>query len=419
MLPHFIYRMLRRGGYGRHFMQRFCAYGSGVRAKLASMDGPVWVQAVSVGELFVAFKLMESLREARPELRFVLSVNTSTSHAIACKRIDDRDLLIYFPLDFPWVIRRVLQLVKPRMLVLIENEMWPNLIRRAKKEDVPVCLVNGRISENSYRGYRKLRWFFSHLLPDISSFNMQSEDDAERLLRLGAPKDQLKVVGSAKYEVVQRNFAGEAKAAALLKKLGFPQGGPVIMGASTWPGEETILIEQFVKLREKYPDLRLLIVPRHFERADDILPDLEHLSYIRRSQYADDASAPEKAPDCLLLDSTGEMVFFYPVATAIFVGKSLCEHGGQNIVEPGYFGKPVLVGPNMENFPAIIEDFKNAEAILQVANAEELGNELEKVFEDAAYAAAYGRRAAELVQAKSGAVSATVERLLPLIDRVG
>ncbi|MBN1268286.1 MAG: 3-deoxy-D-manno-octulosonic acid transferase [Kiritimatiellae bacterium] len=413
LLPRFLYRMIRRGGYGRNFLERFGCYRPEVRARLAE-GGRVWIQAVSVGEIFVAFQFVDRLRAQRPGLRFVLSTTTSTGHAIAEKKIGPEDVLVYFPLDTPLVTRRVLGLIRPAALVLVECELWPNLIRLAKRRGVPVALINGRISEHSYRGYRRLRFFTSRLLPLADLFCVQSRKDEERLAALGAPRDRLKVMGSAKYEVAQPDPAGEARAREVLARVGFADGRLVLLGGSTWAGEEGALLDTYQALRAEFPDLALVLVPRHAERAGEVVREIEGrgLTLVRRSRLEDARGA---RPDVLLIDTTGELKDLYACATVIFVGKSLTQHGGQNVIEPALHAKPIIVGPNMQNFPVVSEDFLLADALVQVGDAAGLTAAVREFLADPARRAAYGERAARLVREKAGAVEATVDLIVPLI----
>ncbi len=413
--PRFIYRMCRRGGYAKDFMQRIGRYGRD-RADQLRQGKWVWVQAVSVGEVFVAFRFMEELRKRRPELRFVLSTNTSTGHAIAEKRMDDRDVLIYFPLDFPSVIHRMLNLISPMALVLVECELWPNLMRQAKMRQIPIVLVNGRISEHSYRGYKKVRMFTKSLLPLVDLLCVQSETDKQRLLDLGATEDQIRIMGSAKYEVAQKDSDGEAKAASVLESIGYRDGRLVLLGGSTWPGEESILLDIYKELRQIHEELVLVLAPRHVERTGEVVREIESagLSLLRRTEFTQGQSH-ENRPDVFLIDTTGELKSFYPHASVIFVGKSLTQHGGQNVIEPAFYGKPILVGPNMENFPVVIADFREANALIQISSRTELQARILTLLDNADERMEYGQRAADLVSDKAGAVSETVDLMLPRI----
>ncbi len=411
MLPRFLWRMARRGGYARNFLQRFGRYAPETRARLAE-GGRVWIHAVSVGEVGVALRLIHELRAARPDLRFVLSTTTSTGHAVAQKQLDPAIPLIYFPLDVPPVSRRVVRLIRPRALLLIENEMWPNLIRTARKQGVPVAMINARISAHSFGGYRLLRFLTRQLLPQFSAFYAQGQPDADRLIALGAPAGRVHVMGSAKYDLAPAGDGGADKARAALAAAGFAATRPLLLGGSTWDGEEAVLLDTLSALRPLVPELALVLVPRHAERRTEVLREIEtrQLSVVCRS-----AMQKLEHPDVLLVDTTGELRNFYEVANVIFVGKSLTQHGGQNIIEPAACAKPVIVGPNMENFESIVPDFRAAQALVQVADAAGLRAAAARLLQDPAAAQALGTRAAAVVSAKSGALHATVQQILPLL----
>ncbi len=417
MLPHFLLRMKRRGGYLHDFSHRFGSYRPELRAKLR--EGPrIWVHAVSVGELFVAMKFMEELRKRRPGARFVLSTTTSTGHAIADRQLQADDVLIYFPIDFPAIVRRALNAIRPQALVLVECELWPNLIRLAKRRGIPVVLVNGRISEHSYRGYRMLRIFTRPLLSEVDLFCVQSEADRERLVDLGAAASRIHVVGTAKYDLASGDGGGAEKAWAVLGKAGIGRDDLVLLGGSTWAGEEAALLDAYRGLKERFPRLALVLVPRHAERSGDVVKDIEAagLRWVRRTALE---AGPQERPDVLLVDTTGELKMFYAAASIIFVGKSLTQHGGQNIIEPAQFGKPILVGPNMENFAAVMDDFRSAGAIVEVKDAKGLLQAIEQLLADEARRALYGRHAAEVVRDNAGAIAKTLDLCGPSFPGVG
>jgi 3-deoxy-D-manno-octulosonic-acid transferase len=407
LLPKFLFRMCRRGGYAPDFPQRLGLYKAPVAARLAA-GNRIWIQAVSVGEIFVALKLIRHIRERDPAALFVLSTNTSTGYAIGHQQIDDRDVLIYFPLDFPPIMRRVLGLLKPRAMLLIENEMWPNMIRQARRRGIPVALINGRISAHSYRGYQRLALFTRRLLPLIDLFCTQSQGDAERLVALGAPSDRVHVMGSAKYDVVEADPAGEAAARQVLARAGVPDDAIILLGGSTWEGEEAALLRIFTTLRRKHPRLFLLLAPRHVERREQIarLLDESGCRWLRRSSVAE--HPPESPTNVLFLDTTGELKNFYAQADIIFVGKSLTRHGGQNPIEPAFHGKPVLIGPNMENFSDVVSELLQAKAIEQVQNETGLEAAIDRLAGDEGMRAEQGRRAAEAVRGRAGTIDATV-----------
>lgn len=408
LLPKYLWRMRRRGGYARDFCQRFGVYRPEVAAALAE-GGRVWIHAVSVGEMYVGLKLLAAYRNAHPHARFVVSTTTSTGYRIAREKVEDPDVAIYFPIDLPIIVRRVLNRIRPRALILVEGEFWPNLVRLANRRGIPMFLVNGIISDHSYRGYRKLRVFTRRIFRLFQGLYVQGDKDRDILLDLGAPPDRVKVLHSAKYEVAEANPAGEARAGRILAWAGMDGDRPVLLGGSTWAGEEEILIDLFQELRGDWPDLALVLAPRHFERSHEVVADLERRAqpFVRRTDWTE--GADRASADVLLVDSTGELVFFYPRADVIFVGKSLTADGGQNIIEPALFGKPIVVGPRMSNFPVVMRDFLAANAIRQVPDAGGLKTAVADLLRDRASAEAMGERAAQLVRDRAGAIGETVK----------
>ena len=414
LLPHFLLRMLRRGGYARDFAQRFGRYGAAEAARLDAPGRPIWIQAVSVGELAVAFSFMAELRRRDPAVRFVLTTNTSTGHALALAKVKAPDVTLYFPMDVPGVVKRALRRIRPAAVVLIENELWPNLIRYARRQGIPTVLVNGRISEHSFRGYQKIKFITRRLLPEVHWFCVQTAADRDRLLALGAPADRLEVVGSAKYDIEATPPTAEVRARAVLAAVGVRSGEPVWVGGSTWAGEEEALLDAYRAAKARHPGLLLALVPRHAERRDEVLAAIRGrgLSVVQRSRFPDGAPPPAARPDVLLVDTTGELRGFYAAADLVFVGKSLTQTGGQNPIEPARDGKPILVGPHMENFAEVARDFREAGAWVQVADAAELAAAAERLLGDAAARERLGRAAADLVARKCGATPKMAARVL-------
>lgn len=410
MLPKFISRMLKRGGYGQHFEQRIGHFGANTKARLRE-ERRIWVHAVSVGEIYVALRFIKAYREAHPETHFALSTTTSTGYAIGRKEIDPRDVLFYFPVDLPVIIRKVLRIVNPLRIVLVEGEFWPNLIRLAARQGIAVSLVNGRMSESSYRGYRKLRSLTGDILCRINPICVQGAVDAERMIGIGAPPDHVHIMGTVKFDVARRDPAGEKVAQEVMRTIRVPEDAVVLLGGSTWPGEEVVLCELYKTLRQDYPRLFLIIVPRHVERAGEVVQTLEEqgLSYVRRSQIK--TLEDDRQPDVLFVDTTGELSNFYSVAHIIFVGKSLAQHGGQNPIEPAMFGKAVIVGPNMENFPAVMAAFKLNDAIVQVQGRNALAHALAQLIGNPAERDELGQRAARTVEQNRGVIERTVALL--------
>ncbi len=409
MIPRFLLRMRRRGGYRSNFAQRIGIYDPELKQRIRSRPR-VWVHAVSVGEVNLAVKFIQTWKDHDPDVSFVLSLTTSTGYQIARQRLSENDEVVYFPVDFPGIIHRVVWLIRPQMLVLVESEFWPNLLRIMNRKKVPVALINGRISDRSYPRYLKVRWITRPVLKLVDIFCMQSRQDAERITAMGADPDRVRIMNSAKYEVAQRSVENEEAARRVLDQAGFPADAPVIMGGSTWDGEETAMLEVLTEAQKINPDTRLLLAPRHAERGPEIAELLteKEISFVRRSQLDEDLRTVLD-PDVFLLDTTGELMAFYGTADVIFVGKSLHEHGAQNMIEPAMLGKPVVLGPNIENFRKVMAELLEANAIYQVADAAELTSTFVRLLNNPQEAVETGTRAAAFVKAKTGAVTRTVE----------
>ena len=296
LLPHFFLRMWRRGGYRRDFCQRFASYRREVAALLDAPGRPVWIQAVSVGELAVAFSLMDELRRIDPSVRFVLTCNTSTGHALALKRLAPPDVTLYFPMDTPGVMRRALRRIRPSAIVLVENEIWPNWIRSAAKMGIPAVMVNGRISAHSHKGYRKLRPFTRDLLPRIRWFCMQTEGDRDRLLDLGAPADRMEITGSAKYDISPTPPEARDRARAVLDRAGIAPSRRILVGGSTWDGEEAALLDFYARNRAAHPDW---------------FPESETAAKVLNEQSLFDTDGEEYRPDRVILQGSRAVIVDY------------------------------------------------------------------------------------------------------------
>lgn len=417
MLPSFIRRMRRRGGYRAHFRQRFGRYEPDVAAALQRRPGRLWVHAVSVGEAFVAAKLLEGLRRRCPGLSIVLSTTSSTGHAVCERLLAPDDVLLYFPIDAPAFVRRALNHVRPRAVVLTESEIWPNFLRACARREIPVVLVNGRISDRSFPKYRALRAFFGPILRTFRILLVQSERDRDRLLEIGARPERVQVTGSMKFDQAPPAPETLQRVRSDLDRLGFPPDGPLLLGASTWPGEETVLLQAYRTLRTRHPSLRLVLVPRHRERGDEVEAAIraEGFPCRRRSRDASREPADGRPPPSdtvLLADTTGELLAFHALADLVFVGKTLePHHGGQNMIEPASLGKPVLVGPHTENFAAPMALLREARAIRELASSAELTEALDALLSDASARLRLGAAARAAVATHAGALDRSVEAL--------
>ena len=421
MLPSFLLRMKRRGGYRARMGDRFGRYPS----PFAFPPSPIWIHAVSVGEVAVAGQLMRAMRAKDPSVRFVFSTTSSTGWRQAEGQVGPGDTLIYNPLDFGGCVRRALDAVKPRAIILTESEIWPNFIRAAKKRGIPLFLINARVSDRSAPRYRKLRWFFGEVLRCFTKIFAQSDLDAKRLVDAGADPATVAVTGSFKFDVAKRNPPKEEELRAWIG------GGELLLGGSTWPGEDEALLRIYAELVKTRPDVKLVIAPRHFEKADAVEANIRKAGFgcIRRSRG--DASSTSQPLNTstpqhhnastpypvFLCDTTGEMMGLFGIATVAFVGKSLCEHGSQNMIEPCLCGVPTLVGPYTENFRPVMSDLLAADAILQVQDEDSLKREILRLFGDPAARAALGARANAAVERRRGVVDRCAEDLLLLQNR--
>ena len=381
LLPGFLVRMLRRGGYAARMGDRFALYPDEVLAKFRE-GGFVWIHAVSVGEVQVAGQLMREWRKVEPDVKFAFSTTSSTGWKMAEKEISERDVLIYNPLDFPNFVKSALKTVRPRAVVLTESEIWPNFIWTARRYRIPVFLINARVSDRSAPRYKAARWFFGDVLSSFARIFAQSDLDATRLVAAGAPERIVEVTGSFKFDVAHRN---EAKERELRDWIG---PGRILLGGSTWPGEDEALLRIYsdiTKAQGGVPQVKLVIAPRHFEKADAVEENIKAAGYgcIRRSRcvevlhfnaYPPAEGCPrsgcpsrgEAQTSVYLADTTGELMGLYGIADVVFVGKSLCAHGSQNMIEPCLCGKPTAVGPYTENFRPVMSDLLAADAIRQV-----------------------------------------------------
>jgi len=433
--PVFIYKMWKRGKYRENFSQRFGSYTIELRQRLEKKSEPrCWIQAVSVGEANLALLLLQSLRRAFPQHRFILTTTTSTGYAFARERLFGAGRaqapssrtngnpveLLYFPQDFLWTVKRAYNLIQPDFIVLMESELWPNHVWEAALRHIPVFLVNGRMSPRSARRYRKANWIFRRVFGELRLVCAQSLQDAENFIAAGVPRDRLHMTGNMKYDATlpQNGAAAKVDPAQILRQIGVAPTRPVLVAGSTHPGEEEMMFDVLQQLRAKSPDLFLVLVPRHVERTPEIVELAKHkqVNLILRSDVgrvreglATPVGAAADKPDCLLVNTTGELKWFYNVATVIFVGKSLVGPGGQNIVEAAASGHPVVFGLHMENFQEISRQFVAENACVQVQDVYELRHALQDLLHDEPLRARIAAAAQRVIVANLGATDRTVE----------
>ena len=409
--PVFLYKMWKRGKYRKNFLQRFGFYSTEMRAGLAAKTTPrCWIQAVSVGEVNVALIFIAALQREFPDLRIVLTTTTSTGYTLAYERLPQEVELLYFPQDFPWSVRRAYDLIQPDFIVLMESELWPNHLWTGARRRVPIFLVNARMSPRSARRYRWWKWFTQRVLSELTLVCAQSQEDADNFSALGVPS-RVHATGNLKYDASMPHAdVQQVDPVQLLKQIGISPAQPNLDAGSTHPGDEEILFDVGRELRRQFPRLFLIVVPRHVERTREVvdLARRKELKFVLRSDINSQLAPPVKPYDCLIVNTTGELKWFYKAATVIFVGKSLVGQGGQNIVEAAVSGHPVIIGPNMQNFRAIAKQFTAKGACLQVQDAGQLRRAVQELLENADRREAIVAAAHRVIQSNVGATQRCV-----------
>ena len=374
-------------------------------------DGPlVWFHAVSVGEVLSLRTFIPELRKARPECEVALSALTNTGYRMAEEKLSGVDHLFFIPFDFAFAVRRVFRGLKPDLLVLAESEFWPRLLREARRAGCPVLVVNGRVSERSFRRMRLFGPVIRPVLKNVSRFLVQTEIDRGRLEAAGVPAERVAVAGNLKCETRLPDF-GEDEARIARRELGLEPGAKVLIAGSVHRGEDGPLIRAFREARAKRPEVKLILAPRHPEQFSDIEKELMPEGFVVRRRTARDASGPW---DVFVLDTIGELARFYALADAAFIGGSLISWGGQNLLEPAFYGKPVFFGPHMKNFASLAEAFVAGGGAEMVSTPEELRSMF--LFGDPAALAKMGERAREILRSLQGATAKSLAAIGGLLD---
>lgn len=420
LLPGYLVRMVRRGNFRAHFGERFASYADDVRGRLDALppEGRVWLHAVSVGEMFLAAKLVAALRAARPGLPLIVTTTTVTGRALAAERLPTDVVLLYAPLDGAWIVRRAFEAIRPAVLGLIEAEVWPNWMAAARKRAIPALLLNARLSPRSEGRFRRFRALTGPVFRQLAGITVPDDADVSRWAGLGVSAGMVSPLGSMKFDeaTAAADPARTEKFRRLLDDTGVATGArPILLGGSTHPGEEEILVRAWQGLKADFPGLLLALAPRHVERSKEILEMLhrQRLNVALRSLLDPDFTLLTE-PDVLLLDSTGELRDWYPLANVVFVGKSLAASvsGGQNPAEPLTAGVPTICGPKMENFAALVAEFVAAGALTQVPGEGALQTALHSVLTDPTAARAKAARAAEVLARHRGATGRHAEVVL-------
>ncbi|MFN7981886.1 MAG: 3-deoxy-D-manno-octulosonic acid transferase [Vicinamibacterales bacterium] len=366
--PYFVYQAVRYKKYVGSVKQRL---GYLPIAFNVDNEPSIWIHAVSVGETLTVKALIADLRAQYPRLRLFLSTTTIAGQQVARKNLQQVDGVFYFPFDWGFTVRRTLDIVRPRMFVMMETEIWPNLLRECRERGIKTVVINGRISARSYPRYKMVRPLFRRVLADIDRFCMQSDESAQRIIDLGADPQRVTVTGSLKFDSLPAPtpVSHGRPRELVLRYFRVAASRVVLVAGSTMKPEDSAVLRAFARIRSISPGALLVIAPRQRERFDEVerLAKEEGFSVTRRSNLAIDS---EPRTDVVVLDTFGELAQVYQIATLVFVGGSLADYGGHNILEPAVFGKPIVFGPHMHNFREIAETFLgNRAAVVQTDRA--------------------------------------------------
>ena len=401
-LPVILFKLITVPKYRGGLTQKLGRLRKGV-IKVIQGSRPIWVHAVSVGEVMAAHPLIREIKKKYPGRKLILSTVTVTGNYTARMRVPEADAVFYFPFDFPCIVRRVIQGINPQIVLVAETELWPNFFRELRRAGIPSALINGRISPKSHGNYRTFRKLFSQVFDNVTLFCMQSETDAERIRDIGADPEKVMVTGNLKFDQkLPKNMSVPASIVS---------GKQVITAGSTHRGEEAVLLDVFKSLRMKYPDLLLIIAPRHPERFDEV----EGL--VNRAGYDCQRRTVLKGvvKDVLLLDTIGELQSFYALCDIAFVGGSLVKVGGHNLLEPASMKKPVIFSRYMFNFKEISEALLSAGGGVMVKDKEELYHQLDYLLSNKEFAMSMGEKAFSVIEMNSGAARKTIDAVGRLI----
>jgi 3-deoxy-D-manno-octulosonic-acid transferase len=418
--PLLVYRVIRSGKYREGLWEKF--WGN---APLRIGERPcLWFHAVSVGEVLLLQPLVREMARRRPGWEVVISTTTTTGLSVARRTFPDL-ITFYAPLDFSWATRRALVRIRPTVLALVELELWPNLIRAAKRSGAKVAIINARLSSRSYRGYRRIRGPLGPTLRCIDVVAAQDTDYARRFVELGVPEERVSITGSVKYDGLESD-RNNARTRQLRKELGLSHSDLIFVAGSTMEGEEAAALAAYRGARQQHPGLRLIVVPRHAERFEGVsrfLADSGEV-VVRRSQLGSGAdpfpaslSASNGRPPVVLIDTIGELAAVWGLADVAFVGGSLVAgRGGQNMIEPAAYGASVIFGPHTANFRETVEHLLSRNAACRVTDAADLRLKLQEDLDDPEAAAARGAAGRSFVLAQHGASGRTLAMLDRLVE---
>ena len=417
--------LIFKGKLHAEFAERFAIFDKIKERSLLSGKDRIWIQAVSVGEVALCKGLIPVLKQKFPENDIVISTITKPGNDLAKKIFGKDAIIIYFPIDFSFVVKKAVSIIKPGLFIMIETEIWPNLLLELYRSSVPSVLINGRISDRSIGKYRIVKPFLKNVLAKINFFCMQDRIDAGRITELGAPADRVKVTGNMKFDAEASSGVRALHETRL--SLGLKANEELLVAGSTHSGEEEIVVSVFKELLREFPNIKLLIAPRHIDRVNEVEEVIKKIGFesIRVSRLPEprlsaeafakaetqnpEHLTPNTEPRILILDTIGHLNEAYSVATLVFMGGSLVRHGGHNPIEPADFGRAILFGPHMFNFKYIANVFLRNKAAMQVFNKEDLLEKCRFLLQDAHVRNMFGKNAKSVVSANRGATVKNIQ----------
>ncbi len=402
--------------YHKNFSMRLGIFSGDIVNRLKDRE-VVWIHAVSVGEANSAIPIIEGLRRLYPDKLVVISTVTKTGNQIAERILKDDELVIYLPLDISFIVKKVIHFINPKVFIIVETEIWPNLIFALSDKDIPIALVNGRISASSYRGYKTVKFLIKPTLERINLFCMQTEEDALKIVSLGAKPDNVKITGNTKFDIEMNFKSIEKDINDLLDKLKLKEDDQILIAGSTHYPEEKILFSCYNKLLINKPSLKMIVAPRHIDRVKKIEKEAEAFGF-KPVRFTELVAHPHKQDNKLIIvDVMGKLKTLYALATIVFVGGSLAKIGGHNMIEPAIFSKPIIFGPYVYNFQNIAERLINNNAAYKVNNEKELYDRVNQLLLSPKEREQLGKNAYKMIENSKGATKKNLKFIDDLLKR--
>jgi 3-deoxy-D-manno-octulosonic-acid transferase len=418
MMPMLIYRLFLEEGFGERLKQSFGLISADTLKKIANKNA-IWLHAASVGEIVATSPIVKEIRREMPNSTIIISVVTANGYTMAQRIITEADGVIFFPFDLPYLSYSVVKRIRPSILLLVETELWPNFLKTARKFQIPVVMVNGRISEKSFNGYARITSILRDMLGTVQQFCMQSTIDSQYIIRLGADARKVIVTGNTKFD---QNYTelNSGERGTLQKELALINSHPLIVAGSTHKGEEEILFNSFCTVKESLPQAALIIAPREIMRTNEILELAQKygFSVIKRTDACKEDFAACDV-DVVILDTIGELGKIYGLGDIIYVGGSLVSHGGHNILEPAAHGKPILVGPNMFNFKDTYALFSERKACITVYDRQSLTEQMLRLLTNPEICQSMSQETLSIIKENKGASKRTLAHLRNILISSG